>query len=53
MELKKLTFTPNNEMKGLEIIRNMKSLEALGVVSEQHCKPVEFWKRFDAGEFKK
>ncbi|MBL8794600.1 MAG: protein kinase [Planctomycetia bacterium] len=40
--------TPKNHMKGLEFIRQMKSLKTLnGLKSE------EFWKKYEAGEFNK
>jgi hypothetical protein len=54
MHLTSLNFTPQNITKGLDVIRQMKSLKtiALGWEKDQF-PPAEFWKKYDAGEFNK
>jgi hypothetical protein len=53
MKLKKLTFTPNPEMKGLQAIRQMNSLVEIGTENDKIIPSNEFWKKYDAGEFGK
>ena len=55
MELKTLTFTPGSITNGIETLRQMKTVERIGT-SENNSStfpPEEFWKKYDAGEFKK
>ena len=52
MKLKKLTFTPNPALKGLEAIRQMDSMVEIGTGQEAVFSISEFWKKYDAGEFK-
>ena len=54
MMLERFYFTPKKITKGIEIIRGMKSIKQIGVRSEWKywMTPEEFWKRYDAGEFK-
>jgi serine/threonine protein kinase len=52
MNLTFITFTPKNITKGLDAIRQMKSLEAIGVDRNSHFRPEVFWEKYDAGEFK-
>jgi serine/threonine protein kinase/Leucine-rich repeat (LRR) protein len=53
--LAELSFTPKNITKGLDVIRQMKSLKIIG--KSRYLKdmppPDEFWKKYDAGEFGK
>ena len=51
MPLKELVFTPKNITKGLDVIRNMPSLERLGTADLANIPAAEFWKRYDTGEF--
>jgi hypothetical protein len=39
--------TPRNRMKGMEVLRRMKSLQAVNGM-----KAEEFWKKYDTGELK-
>jgi hypothetical protein len=55
MNLNALLFTPKNITKGLDVIRQMKSLKTIGVGlgDNDEFSPAEFWKKYDAGEFGK
>ncbi|HEX4132580.1 MAG TPA: hypothetical protein VHZ24_21285 [Pirellulales bacterium] len=54
MNLTDVFVTPKNITKGLDVLRQMKSLKtiALGHGMEKFA-PAEFWKKYDAGEFGK
>ena len=52
MKLEVFLFTPKNITKGIEIIRGMKSIREIGRDDKHLRKPEEFWKKYDAGEFK-
>ncbi len=45
--------TPKNVTKGIEVIRQMKSLKTIGINSTNKFSPAEFWKKYDAGELGK
>ncbi|MCY3019351.1 MAG: protein kinase [Planctomycetota bacterium] len=51
MELGRLQFQPKNIRQGIEVIRNIKSLGQIDTVGKV-WPPAEFWKKYDAGEFK-
>jgi hypothetical protein len=51
MELKKLTFTPNPKLKGLQVVRQMNSLVQIGTAQETMIPSKEFWKQYDEGAF--
>jgi hypothetical protein len=51
MKLKKLSFTPNPELKGLEVIRQMSSLVEIGTVADKLISSNIFWKQYDEGAF--
>jgi Leucine-rich repeat (LRR) protein len=55
MNLTRIAFTPKNITKGLDVIRQMKSLKivATGYGAKEEFPPAEFWKKYDAGEFNK
>jgi hypothetical protein len=53
MSLTTITFTPRNINQGLDVIRQMKSLKAVGIEWDQESPPAEFWTKYDAGEFGK
>jgi len=55
MKLRQLIFTPKNITRGLEVVRQMKSLEDIGTSWESKLNwPADvFWKKYDAGDFKK
>jgi hypothetical protein len=54
MPLENILFTPKKITKGIEGIRRMKTLKTIGIhLEEKHqFPPEEFWKKYDAGEFK-
>jgi len=52
MKLKWLSLTPRNITKGIEVVRGMKSLEEIGAGRSPRIKPEQFWRKYDAGEFK-
>jgi hypothetical protein len=57
MQLEALSLTPGNIKKGIEVIRGMKTIATFGVHPKalrrgEGMKPEEFWKKYDAGEFK-
>jgi hypothetical protein len=56
MPLIRLLFTPKNIRKGIEAIREMKTLTEIGIEidRDKDCWPAsEFWKKYDAGKFNK
>jgi hypothetical protein len=55
MNLTETHFTPKNITKGLDVIRQMKSLKTIGISYQEkdQFQPAEFWKKYDAGEFNK
>lgn len=55
LSLERLIFTPSNIQKGMEVIRNMASLQAIDTSFDGVSRPLspsEFWERYDSGEFK-
>ncbi len=54
LRLTRLIVTPKNIEHGWDVIRNMSTLAELDVElrEPQRWSPEEFWKRFDAGEFR-
>jgi Leucine-rich repeat (LRR) protein len=52
MALEEIRLTPKNITKGLDILREMKSLKTIGISWEQGWPAAEFWKRSGKGEFK-
>jgi uncharacterized membrane protein len=53
MPLEDIRLTPKNITRGLEILRDMKSLKTIGISSNQAWPTAEFWERYDKGEFGK
>ncbi len=54
MQLTMIAFTPKNITKGIEVIRQMKSLKTIGLRGDRDkFPPDEFWRKYDAGEFNK
>jgi len=49
--LKEIRLTPKNITKGLDILRDMKTLKTIGIDHKQPCPAAEFWERYDKGEF--
>jgi hypothetical protein len=54
MPLHTLRFTPHRILRGMETVRQTKSLKTIGAHWDRKhdFAPEEFWKRYDAGEFK-
>ena len=52
MNLTEVLFTPKNITKGIGVLRQMKSLNSIGLNGGNKWRPTEFWKKYDAGEFK-
>ena len=55
MNLEQLFFTPAKITKGMDVVREMKSLKRIGDAhgnGARSFQPAEFWKKYDAGEFK-
>jgi hypothetical protein len=53
MTLEGIVLTPKNITKGLDILRDMKSLKTIGIDYGGKSWPAaEFWERYDKGEFK-
>ncbi len=53
MPLEHIRLTPKNITRGLDILRDMKSLETIGLAWKQAWPAAEFWDRYDKGEFQK
>jgi len=47
MPLETITFAPKNITKGIEVLRQMRTLKYI-----YYMKPEEFWKKYDAGGFR-
>ncbi|OAI41499.1 hypothetical protein AYO40_00250 [Planctomycetaceae bacterium SCGC AG-212-D15] len=52
MTLTRFYFTPKNITKGMDVVRQIKTLKTIGFRWETAWPAAEFWKRYDAGEFK-
>jgi hypothetical protein len=52
LELETIRLTPRNITKGLDILRDMRSLKTIGIGHEQTWQAADFWARYDKGEFK-
>ena len=52
MPLEHIHLTPKNITRGLDVLRDMKSLKTIGIRWDQAWPAAEFWERYDKGEFK-
>jgi hypothetical protein len=52
MRLEDIRLTPKNITRGLDTLRDMKSLKTIGIGWHQGWPAAEFWERYDKGEFK-
>jgi len=52
MKLEQFIFPAKNIKKGIEGMRQMKSIRQIGHHQDHLLKPEEFWRKYDAGEFK-
>jgi hypothetical protein len=50
--LEDIRLTPRTIIKGLDILREMKSLKTIGIDYTQAWPAAEFWERYAKGEFK-
>lgn len=51
LELVRLVFTPSHIEEGLEIVRNMKSIQEIGVKLDSLLPPTMFWSLYDQGMY--
>jgi serine/threonine protein kinase/formylglycine-generating enzyme required for sulfatase activity len=51
MPLVEIRLNPKNITEGLDILRELKSLQAIGIDGTTSWPPAEFWERYDKGEF--
>jgi len=51
LELTRLVFTPRDIEKGLEIVRNMKSIQEIGIKLDSLLPPAMFWSLYDQGMY--
>ncbi len=52
MPLQTLLFTPKSITTGLEVVREMTTVQQIGVDYEIYTNPADFWARYDKGEFR-
>jgi Leucine-rich repeat (LRR) protein len=52
MSLVDIRLSPKNITKGLDILRDMKSLKTIGIDENRFWPAAEFWERYGKGEFK-
>ena len=52
MPLERLSLTPKNITKGIEIVRGMKTIVQITAHGDSSMTPKDFWKKYDAGESK-
>ncbi len=52
MPLQLICLTPKNITRGLDLLRDMKSLKTIGIAWGRKWPAAEFWERYDKGEFK-
>jgi Leucine-rich repeat (LRR) protein len=46
LKLERLIFTPGNITRGLDVVRNMKTITELGSTLETRMPPEQFWLRY-------
>jgi hypothetical protein len=51
LPLKDVRLTPRNITKGMDVLREMKGL-TIGINRDARWPAVEFWERYEKGEFK-
>ena len=51
LTLTRLIFTPGRIVKGIEIVRNMKSIREIGPSFENRMAPSRFWSLYSKGKF--
>jgi internalin A len=50
MQLNRLIFTPHRIERGLDVVRNSRSIREIGVDFDHRLPPHEFWRLFDEGQ---
>lgn len=50
MQLHRLIFTPSRIERGLDAVRNSKTIREIGTDFDQRMPPEQFWRLFDEGE---
>jgi hypothetical protein len=55
MNVTEILLTPKHVKKGMEVLRQMKSLKTIGIGwgAEARWSANDFWKKYDSGEFNK
>ena len=53
MPLVEIRFNPANITQGMEVVKEIKTLQTIGIEGERAWTPAEFWQRLEMGEFKK
>jgi serine/threonine protein kinase/Leucine-rich repeat (LRR) protein len=53
MPLHEVRLSPGNITKGIETLRDVKTLMMIGIDEKQAWPPAEFWERYDRGDFSK
>lgn len=51
MRLEALTFSPGKIAKGMDVLRDIRSLRRISVERVGNLEPAKFWEKYDAGEF--
>ena len=51
LSLQRLIFTSGRITKGIEIVRNMKSIQEIGPSFENRMNPEQFWTLYSQGKF--
>ncbi|SFJ33247.1 PEGA domain-containing protein [Planctomicrobium piriforme] len=51
MDLAELYFSPGNITTGINVLRDMQSLQTIGYDYDKVSSAAEFWKKYDAGDF--
>jgi hypothetical protein len=52
MELTEIAFNPAATARGVEVLREMDTIDSSTIPGHQGLPPQQFWQRYDAGEFK-
>ncbi|MCU0879788.1 MAG: SUMF1/EgtB/PvdO family nonheme iron enzyme [Pirellulaceae bacterium] len=51
MPLVEIRLKPKNITQGLDVLREIKTLQTIGIDGNRAWPPAEFWERYDRGEF--
>jgi formylglycine-generating enzyme required for sulfatase activity len=53
MPIVEIRLNPQNITQGLDVLRDIKTLQTIGIDGNRNWPPAEFWERYDKGEFTK